>query len=496
MDQKEKDNLIYRRQYLLSPQKIKAPFHHKEIEILSGYYLYVHPEVNVTSFKKDNVSVFLIGELFDHENSDAGNSEILKAIFDTDISGLLIKIEKYTGRYAIVYATSDQFKLFTDVIASRKIYYSVQNGKTWFASQPHLLASVLKLKKTEKKSLLNYYNSPSYEKLAHANIGDYTCYDEIRQLIPNHYYDAINNTTVRFWPNRKLEKIPIEKAARECALIIRGYCDNVVHRYDHIMLPITAGKDSRILFSATKDSDKDIYYYVNKSESTNKHDITVPVSLLRKFGRKMNIEEISDYVDPDFKEIYFRNNPQADIKVLPLIYNYYRKFNQYINLPGNISSGGHEYYKFSDSFITARELAVLNGVEDFDFAVEYYDKWLHETRQYSTRFGIDLISLFYWEERLANWGMQVQLDKDIAQEDFNLLNSRDYISRILSVEIKAVTGPGYRIHKRIIEILCNECASTPYKKSPYQGIRKFLQLTGLLPFLYKIKFKIKSSLSN
>jgi hypothetical protein len=197
-------------------------------------------------------------------------------------------------------------------------------------------------------------------------------------------------------------------------------------------------------------------------------------------------------IDPDFKEIYFRNNPDASEMYLPLIYNYYLKFGSYVNLPGNIASAGMEYYKFAGNDVTARQLSILNWVQDFPFADAYYEKWLADARPLCREYSINLLSLFYWEERMANWGTQVQTDKDIAQEDFNLLNSYDIVSRYLSVQAHYIMPPGYKLHQKIIENICKECMKQPFNKPEYKVLKTIFQKLGLLQLVYQTRFKLKT----
>jgi hypothetical protein len=492
MNTEEKKRLVYRRQYLLTQDRIKPPFQYHEFEIGMGYVLYAHTDLKVTSFEKDNNAIFLLGDMFDYRFPEKGNHEILEDLYDQQIIHLIRKHEKYSGRYVVIFRLNNQVILFTDIISSRKVFYSVIQKKPIFASQPHLLAEVLGLKKTKDKSLLDFYNSEVFKKLSNANIGDYTCYDEIRQLRVNHYYDVSNQKMVRFWPYRNIEKRPIDLVAQECSSIIKGYCESLVNRYKRLMLPVTGGKDSRTLFAAIKDKDPEIYYYLNDDIATESADFKIAEELLAEQGKEFHMEAQPEMIDPDFKEIYFRNNPDASEMYLPLIYNYYLKFGNYVNLPGNIASAGMEYYKFAGNDVTAHQLSILNWVQDFPFADAYYEKWLADARPLCSEYRINLLSLFYWEERMANWGTQVQTDKDIAQEDFNLLNSYDFVSRYLSVQARYIMPPGYKLHQKIIANICKECMKQPFNKPEYMVLKTIIQKLGLLQLVYQTRFKLKA----
>ena len=55
---------------------------------------------------------------------------------------------------------------------------------------------------------------------------------------------------------------------------------SISNRYS-VMLPVTAGKDSRLLLSATSDIRNKVFYYINKGSQLNNkhHDIVIPGKL-------------------------------------------------------------------------------------------------------------------------------------------------------------------------------------------------------------------------
>ncbi len=70
------------------------------------------------------------------------------------------------------------------------MYFSDRYGKVWFASNQHLLAKQLNLSSTQDPSKLGFYRSAVFNRLDNSDLGNTTYYDEITQLISNHYYDV------------------------------------------------------------------------------------------------------------------------------------------------------------------------------------------------------------------------------------------------------------------------------------------------------------------
>lgn len=488
MNSEEIEKLRYRRQYLLVPEEINCPFLHNYSKVGKGYSLYSHIDLKVTSYSANETTLFLLGDILDYESPLKDNSEILKDLIGNNLEHIIKKIFNYSGRYVIIFVNSDNLTLLHDATAARKVFFCLKHSKPWFASQPHLLAKVLKLKITTNESKLAFYNSEDFIRLHNSNIGNTTIYDEIFQLIPNHYLDVGSHKVVRYWPDKKIVNIPINEVVDQCAAIIKGYMEGIALRYD-IMLPITAGKDSRILFAATKKIRKQVYFYINKgADLTDKSpDIYVPRELLSNFDLRHNILIPDLTIDSDFVKLYFENNPYANKDSLPVIYNYYKNFGDKINLPGNFASGGMEHYKYPHIKINAEKLAILNSVNKYSFALDYYAEWLSGCSEICKESKLSLLDLFYWEERIGNWGTQIQLEKDIAQEDINLYNSRLLISLFLSVDSKFITPPDFVLQKKIIKKLWPDIHKKPFNPSLKNKFKGLLKHFGLLGLVLKIK---------
>ncbi len=488
MENTDLKRLRYRRQYIIAPKEIECPFLHQRVQLNNKYILYHHLDIKITNHVKNDTKITLIGDMFGYDQDVKNNYEILRDLISSSFDIVIERTAQYSGRYVIIFQQGEEIKLLHDNTASRKVYYADIDGSLWFASQPHLLAKVLNLQETRIPSKIDFYNSEDFIKLNNSNIGNTTLYDEIFQLLPNHYFDVKNAKTVRYWPNMPIESLDVDEAAEKCAKIIMGYMENICARYD-VMLPVTAGKDSRILLAATRNIKDKVYYYVNKENRLNdkSQDISIPKSILSKLGIDFHIIDPYTTINEGFKEVYFSNNSLASPKYLYIIHNYFLKFPDKVNLPGNIASQAYYRYKYPDFIISPVSLAELNRISKYDFAIEYYAKWLSDIQDICNKTNVHLLNLFYWEERLANWGTQVQLDKDIAQEEINPYNSRLLASLFLSVNYKLLLPPDYVFYKKIINKLWPEVLKEPINPSLKSEVKKIIEKIGLLKTLYKIK---------
>ncbi len=480
--------LLFRRQYILAPSTIKCPFEHNEYALSDNYWLYVHLDLPVTHINAKDATLFILGDIFDSKNPEKSNHDIANDLVGLSYHDLLDQSGMYTGRYAFILKSQGDFIVFHDATATRKVFFCKILDKTWLASLPYLLAHILDLKTTQDPEKKAFYTSEDHKRLNDANIGNTTIYDEIRQLMPNHFLDVGDSTTKRFWPRKFIEHRPIQEVARECAMIIKGSIEAIALRYD-IMLPVTAGHDSRLLLAATKDIRDKVYYYINQELhlSSDSKDIAIPRRLFRKLNLDFHIEELKGSIDPNFKDIFYHNNPYASKEYIPHIQNYFFKFPDKINLPGNFAAASWGINRLSVNRVSGVNLARMCGLERFPYAIRYYDQWLKGCQEICLESNINVIRLFYWEERIANWGSQIAIYKDVAQEEFNPLNSRYLLYLFHSVKQTHNNWPDHQLHRAIIKDLWPELLSIPMNPSFQRGFLKTMKFLGLFRMVTRLK---------
>jgi len=286
-------------------------------------------------------------------------------------------------------------------------------------------------------------------------------------------------------------KLKWKEAAERCTVMIRGYMESIINRYQ-IMLPVTAGGDSRTLMSATKGLSDRVLYYVNREKgmSDKSLDIRVPKKLFKNLGMDFHTVHIPSHIDPSFEKVYFENNPHATSTFLPHIYNYYLHFSDRVNIPGNIASAAWGVNQLSRRRITIEKLIRYNGVQRSDFVRDYYEQWMKNCHELCKANNLNVINLFYWEERLSNWGNQITQDKDIAQEEFNPYNSRLFNELFLSVPLKYYNEPDKQMHKHIIRSLWPELLQYQFNPTIRTKSQLLLAYLGLFSMTSKLYFRI------
>lgn len=494
MTDKEIEILMFRRQYLISPQVIICPFVHSKHLINKNYILYTHIDLSKCHISKYGIEVILLGDIFSYEDKNKGHKEILQDVLDKDYSVFIKNTYKYTGRFVLIYINGEEINILHDLSASRKVYYNFSDNKYWLSSNPKLLAEVLGFQITQDKSKLDFYHSDIHILLNNANIGNTTCYDEIFQLMPNKYLSIDRRSIIRYWPDEEIKVRSVDDAAKSGAMMIKGYIESIASRYKSVMMPITAGNDSRTLLAASKDCSENITYYTNveKRMQTNFHDITIPKKLLKDLRLDYMLVNIPDDIDQDFKKVYYKMNDFPSEFYLPHIYNYYKKYSDKVNLPGGfVGTGVYLTFNLINKHLTPKLLTKFVGVTEYPYACDYYSKWLDECLPLADIYNINLGTLFYLEERVANWGTQLQTFKDIAQEEVMPFNSREFLMRFFEVEEKFNAMPDFLLSQKIIQLLWPETLSEPINPSIKNKILALLKSVGLLYAIRKVKASLE-----
>lgn len=483
------EQLKYRRQYIVTNASVNCPFSCNIVKLIKGYSLLYHTDLMFTKVRKSDKSLFLLGDIYDYKQPEYSNYNILTDLILSSFNTILERVSSMAGRFVLIYMDHKEIKLFHDASASRKIFYTLKNQAVICSSNQHLLAKVAGCEKTTEPSLIEFYQSNEFTNEYYSNIGHYTYYTEIKQLLPNHFLNLTSNEVKRYWPNRKLVQMSAEECITKSANMIKGFITAASKRYP-LMLPVTSGYDSRTLLAATKDIKDQVYYYLNNTNAVkNSGDRWVPGKILKESQLMLHLLNIEAIQDQKFIEIYYNNNPFANKEFMPVIYNYLINFPEKLNLPANVIPVIKGILKCPSKKINGSILAKLRHLDKFDIAVRFYDEWLNECHSLCTQHGIDVCDLLYWEDRNCNWAMQILQDKDIAQEEFVPFNSRQLLSTMLAYDHRRRQKPHYELHKAIVKTLWPELLKYPFNPS-----RNILKNTLKAMRIYYPLVKVKKKL--
>jgi len=485
--------LLYRRQYVLSSFPISSiqgwltdSFNFKNKNISLQY----HPDLTYHREKVDSRELFILGYILDPANPGYDNCTILKNLLkNINYCDLVKALEKYNGRFVLIYKDQNNLNIVGDAVGFRQIYYFyTANGDFICGSTSNLISKLFNIPVTSDNNILSFYKSKEFKNSNHIWVGNQTLYDGIFQLLPNYYLDVPARKYVRYWPAEPITKIDADECAERCAGIIRGTFLSALNRYE-LHMGVTAGWDSRLLLSATRDFKDKIFYYVNKGpdHSTYLRDLEIPRKLSEKLGISINILEIDKEVDKKFSEIFFINEILARPQLMPIFYDAYkRKNDNKFTVSGTMGNGlARIYMRIPEGAdLNGNSVAALSKLIGSSYAVERLNQWVIEVKSVCSDYKIDIMDLYQMEQENPHWASLASAEQDIVRDEIRPFNNQELIRLFWSLEDHYRFQYYPLIYIKIMNILWKEVTDIPLNPSLKSSLYDILRQVGMDQKIY------------
>lgn len=501
-----KDNLLFRRQFVLAPEQVLFFRKWKHEKLSNGYYLSVHPDLTCRYVQSGDNFIICIGYILDPVNTSWSDKEIIEQFFRLyrTKSELTNYLDDKGGRYVIAAYLDKEFIVLNDPAGFRQVFFmqGLSSG-IWCTSQPSILVELFHLKSDPKiqNSLLSI---PLFSKTTeYWYPGNITAFKEITHLTPNHYLNINTGEQVRYWPKKEFVKRNINEGVEHTSKLLRGIIQSAQNRFK-MALAITSGLDSRILLAACKDVADSIQYITHTHPRLNKNsnDIKIPSVMLAKLGLKHEIIEHTGKIDPDFEKYFRRNVAMARINKGLNAYTVYRYLENhdtdFVVINGVCGEIARNFYFLPEPIsVNAKSLAALAGMSGNRLAIEQFDKWLQEALAVE-KTGISLLDLFYWEQRLGNWAAMSYSEYDIAFDSFSPMNCRKMLQCMLEIDARYRKPPNYLFHKLLIQKMWPQTAKFSINPSDsiLSAVKTRIKRTTFHHIYKMIKYIPHSSLFN
>lgn len=473
------ENLEFRRQFLLSPKPCNNLTNWK-VESFYGSHLYIHPDSAYYKISFNNKEIILIGHILNPETPEQSEFDILKDIDSCNTNEDIAKVLYYlTGRFILLISYNNNLIVFNDTCGLKTFFYTKNENNFFAASQPQLLKFVTDFEIGDRYK--EYFDSDYVKsQVEHYMPCGVSLYENVYQLVPNHYLDVNDFKQTRFWPTEQL----IEK--KEDTVIDR-YCDilkktmRTASKKYKLAVSLTAGWDSRSILSGCKEIYKDVIFYTLKYRKLdiNSPDIKIPIILSSKFGLQHTVIDCSKPVDEDFLKIYTKNTDTPHINDWGLIANgmkdEYPK--DYVSVKGNCAEIGECFYYNNGKHAPVNSandlLSLVNGWGNIKFIKQQIEDWYSEVQKVNVNKGYDIFDLFYWEHRMGSWQAQSQLEWDIVQDAFTPFNNRALLDILLSIDpLKRCKLNDFVFFRKAILHLWPEILSAPINPQPRFDVLK------------------------
>jgi len=495
----DRKRLLFRRQFVLGPRFLEDFADWRRLEVRPSLRLTVHPDLPVSQAETDGMSVTLMGYVLDPHEPRATDADIVQRLLghielNRDREAFIRLTYPFGGRWILLVDDGRDPWLFNDPCGYRQVYHSheSQHG-LWCASQPGLLAETLGL--VADREAMSFIRTFRRQQPEYWWPGDTSPYKEVRHLLPNHYLELKTGTSRRFWPVDTIQPRTLEDAVVESARLLQRLIEAASYRFE-LALPLTAGKDTRLLLAASQPIRDKLYYFTCQywDMTSETPDIQVPSRLSVKLGLTHHIIHCPFRMEREFARIYRRNVTTAHEAYGPIIEGLYHHYPQNrVSMKGCAApiSGVHYRRRLRRQRPNAAEgeevdpltLAQVAKMPEEDFALETFDRWLLDVNQPKLE-GFDPLTLFLWEDREGNWQAMTQLEGDISREIFVPFNCRLLLVNMLSVPEWDRSKPEFLLHKMMMRQLWSEVLSEPInpfaKRTMVSIARGFLRRPGCM----------------
>lgn len=489
---------MFKRQILISHKEstnVQVPDGFKHTDIYN-YNVYYH-ELNEINYYKGNVfECMVIGTIVHPEQKYFDLNPLLSDCCDEASFELINqKLSRCCGRYYLFYKGIDGTFLRADATSLAQMNYCGQAKK--IATDINLL-KYSGLTVTKNKSAEKFYEEV-FPKKGNGNawVGDETPFNEINKVLPNHALNLNSFDVVRYWPWKKFTienfEHAVEDIALELQLLLKAFSE-----VSPLSIAVTAGNDSRIMAAASKAIKGDVYYFVDTlSFMDNEHsDIVIGKKVCEALDASFNVHESFESLDTipaDFKNNYFASVFYALPKRLPEVYYYSKNLHNRINICG-VGEYGRSVYGApmfnTDSNFLCYKYQCINS--RYANMVTY--KWLADIEKHEFAASYPINTLYYFEQKLGNWGAVANAESDIAFEEVNPFGSHAIIEKMICLNPKFTTYTNNKLFNKLVDTLAPELNSIPInpQSSFVAKLKAYFKGSTLFAVIDQLRYRLKN----
>jgi len=178
--------------------------------------------------------------------------------------------------------------------------------------------------------------------------------------------------------------------------------------------------------------------------------------------------------------------------LLPVIYNvYFRQHQDKINILGVGEIGRTKFFDPPRN-LSAYYLSYMLKYRKSNYAVNECEAWLANSRPIADQYKLNIMTLFWWEVLIGNWGSVGNSESDIAIEEFDPYASHFLYEMFLSVDAKYRTFHDNILFDRLIRFMWPDLLKVPV--NPPDNLKDLLisalDKFGVEHFFRSLKFHV------
>lgn len=402
-----------------------------------SWLLATHPSLPITNIY--SLDKKLIGWLIGYFISSDGEYLPEKVVFNTSghLTDSVIESELFSfgGRFIGIFLNENFQRVYLDASGSFPAVYSTQEDVV--ASTPSLIGYEMDV---ELLRALNMPQSGLYFPF------DFTSQKNVKRLLPNIYLDLQSMTSARHWPLQSdICVVQEDVAIQRLEKILKRHIGAVAKKY-RVCIPLTGGKDSRMLLACAKEflDNADFVTVRSKSESTDTHIVNILAKTI-KFNHKFLYRKTA--TREQLEEWLIRTGYSSSGSAWK-DHQTYKGFDyRSVLMPGICGEIGRGFfYRRNDNptiKFNATQLLERMKIPAYKPLLLEVEKYLHQIKELQFD-HFQMLDYVYLEQRLGSWAGPSEIggDKYTAGKLWPM-SHRETISAFLNLPLKCKKDGNY-----------------------------------------------------
>ena len=491
-------NLQHKKQFVIGSREIKLP-NFKAVKLQADKYLSYSEDINIFVEQNSECSMILLGHAFQTKSKFTSvEAELVNMKPGAPIDNIT---ENWTGRWVLIFNN----EIHMDAAGTLGCFYTENSDENWVSSSLALLNEITPLTnrdhviKVEHGSSLNWYPGPL------------TIYCDVKRLMSDEVLCVSDEFSVKY--RKSIVSICSEISDKDIVNQISESLTTAMQNIDKyfdgdILLPLTAGVDSRTLLSVCLQSDVKFSSFTQEHDNISSSDIRVPYKLSRMYKFNYNYITRNKPLD-EFKlrmsdaHTFYQS---MDADRLFFAHDQYRELNKSLKNKIIIRGGIWEFAREFYSGINVTEDADnLEKMNDLTIAFPilnkskfHYDSlmaWIEKCEK--NPLDLSLRNRFYLEQRVGAWLSSIEQGLDITDySSIHLINSKVLLSLLNALSNRSKLSGQHQLNmiraleSRLLDIPFNKLSLHDKFKNNIRYAKATLKDEGVKELAKKIMNKI------
>jgi hypothetical protein len=308
-------------------------------------------------------------------------------------------VDSFGGRFLAISVSPDALAIYPDACGSYASVYcpNLRIAASTTAHIPYTDGT------EDREDLIRELNIPWANAMYPVGL---TPRNGVFRLLPNHHLDLRSWSPKRHWPK---DDIPgseeFEKSAERIAEITRRQIEAVVREFP-CYLPLTSGRDSRLLLACAKDIAQELSFYTIKlPDNVGASDCVMAKKIASHLKLRHEVVHMRKPERADLLRWAYRASHEvATRRAWEAVTTYRSLPRDRVHLLGTVGELARGYYwareDHSGPLVTPERLARHCQAGESEAVMGHLEAWLRDAPVMDP---LQLLDLFYLEQRLGCW---------------------------------------------------------------------------------------------